>query len=380
MKCGVSTINTDKNEMKTKFNFYHVISKYFKYTLLVTGVLYMLTTTVGCKKDDNTDTNTKDSITYSLYDLLGTWQRNSLVTSNSNNGFWIYGTIVNTEGSSAAHLILPNGTKDTTFTGANASISPDGVVTTASDPSAHSCLSSDKNLWVGTTKRDNLYTLIFDQKVVSGTTYSSADFQGTWQTHYIVAGGDWTGWVHAVSVVDNTGNCISNTLVKSDGESGVSSGGITSISSAGITTIDGMATYHGFMSADKKLMVNNMTDGGGGGGLSIVQKVVAGTNYSTADLVGTWQLHDIIVGSENWTEHGIMTIDANGNGIISNMVRDDGVTFNNPGTIAMLISTSGIITFGEDFHGFMSADKKLIIGTKGEAADAYSLVVLQKVP
>jgi len=304
-----------------------------------------------------------------------------LVTNSSNEGFWIYATIVNNEGSSTVQYILPNGhNMDTTYTDMDVSMTLDGVITTASDPAAHSYLSSDKNLWVGTTKRDNLYTLVFDQKTVPGTIYSLADFQGTWQTHYLVAGGNWTGWVRAVSIMDNTGSCISNTLVKSDGETGVTSGGTTSISSVGTITMDGMATYNGFLSADKKLMITTMTDGGGGGGLSIAQKEVAGITYSNADLEGKWQMHDILVGSENWTEHGIMTIDANGNAIISNMIRDDGVNFQNPGTIALLISTSGITTFGEDFHGFMSADKKLIIGTKGDATDAYSLVALQKMP
>jgi hypothetical protein len=349
--------------------------------LLAIGVLYILTATNGCKKNDNSNTNTNDSIKYSLNDLLGTWQRHSLVTTSSNGGFWIYATIVNTEGSSTVHFILPNGhNMDTTYTGMGATITSDGVITTKSDPVAHSYLSSDKKLWIATTKRDNLYTLVFDQKSVSGTIYSAADFQGTWQIHYIVGGGNWTGWIHAVSVMDNTGTGISNTVVKSDGKTGTSSGGTTLISSEGIVTNTAVTTYNGFMSADKKLIITTMTDGGGGGGLSIAQKEVSGTTYSNSDLQGKWQMHDIMVGSENWTEHGVMTIDANGNAVLSNMIKDDGGAFNNPGTIALSISAGGIITFGADFHAFMSADKKLIIGTKGDATDAYSLVALQKMP
>jgi len=76
-----------------------------------------------------------------------------------------------------------------------------------------------------------------------------------------------------------------------------------------------------------------------------------------------------------------MTIDASGNGTFSNMIKDNGVTFNNPGTVILSVSTGGVITFGRDYHGFMSADKKLIIGTQGDdAGHAYSLVVLQKMP
>lgn len=385
-KCGVSTINTDKKAMKTKFNLYRTISKYFRFTLLAAGVLYMLTTANSCKIDDNTDDNTsttpKDSVTYSLSDAGGTWQRHSLITTSSNSGFWIYGTIVNSNGSSSAHLILPNGTMDTTLISLGATMI-DGVLTTAYDPAAHTFISSDKSLMVGTTKRSDSYTLIFDQKTVSGTIYGSADFQGIWQVHSIVGGGNWTGWMHAVSIRDNTGSCISNTVVTSHGQTGVGLGGTTSISSVGTITMNGTATYNGFMSADKKLMTATMTDGGGGGGLSIAQKVVAGTTYSKADLQGTWQLHDILVGSENRTEHGIMTIDARGNITFSNMVKDNGGTFNDPG-VALSISLDGIVTFGgvfQDFHGFLSADKKLVIGTQSDdSGQAYSLVALQKMP
>jgi hypothetical protein len=365
--------------MKTKNNLYHNIGKDLKFTLLATGVLFMLTTINSCTKDDTTNIDSNDSITYSLSDLLGTWQRHSLVTNSSNNGFWIYGSVINTEGSSTVNLILPNSTWDTVYTDVNASISSEGVITTIDDPYAYSYLSSDKDIIVGTTVRNSLYTLVIDQKAISGTNYSSSDLQGTWQTHYLVGGGTWTGWVHATSTIDNGGNFTIDNLVKSDGDSEVSTGTF-SISSEGVITVAEVASYNGFMSADKKLMVTNMTDGGGGGGLGIAQKVVAGTNYGTTDLEGKWQLHDIIVGSENWTEHGIMTIDANGNGLISDMIRDDGVTFDNPGSIQMSISTDGILTFGTDYHGFMSDDKRLIFGTKGDATDAYSLLVMQKMP
>jgi hypothetical protein len=366
--------------MKTKSNLYSAISKYFGFTLVVTGVLLILATTNGCKKDEKTDTTPKESITYSLSDAGGTWQRHSLITTGPNSGFWIYGTLVNSNGSSSAHLVLPNGTMDTTFTSTGA-IMTNGVLTTASDPAAHTFVSSDKNLMVGTTKRGNSYTLIFDQKVIAGTNYTTADLQGTWQTHSLVGGGDWSGWIYAVSIMDNTGSCTSSTIVKSDGNSGPSSGGSYSVSSNGIITANGVNTYNGFLSADKNLMTATMTDGGGGGSLSVSQKVVAGTTYSKADLQGTWQLHDILVGSENWTEHGIMTIDASGNGIISNMVKDDGGFFNNPGTIALSISLDGVVTFGTDFHGFLSAGKKLVIGTKGDdSGHAYSLMALQKMP
>jgi hypothetical protein len=368
--------------MKTIINLRYDIRKSLLFTFLIAGLFLMPAIFDSCNKTDNANPNTNDSVVYSLNDLLGTWQRHSLVTNSSNQGFWIYASIVNNEGSQTVHFILQNGHNlDTTYTGEGASMTSDGIITSASDSMAHSYLSTDKNLWVGTTKRNDLYTLVFDQKTISGTSYSAADFQGTWQIHYLASGGQWTGWIHAVSVMDNAGSSISYTFVKSDGHSEISSGGTTLISANGIITNDAVPTYNGFMSSDKKLMCTTMTDGGGGGGLLIAEKVVTGITYSNADLSGKWQLHEILAGSQNWTNHGILTIDASGNGILSNMVKDNGGTYNDPGTIVLSISSDGIVTYGTDFHGFLSADKKLVIGTRShDSGNAYSLVALQKMP
>jgi hypothetical protein len=367
--------------MKTLLNRFGKISKNLKYTFLLPGAAFLLASMNACEEEKKAEPDINNPVTYSLTDLGGTWQRHSIIVTGANYGFGIYGTILNSQGSTTVHLTLPNGTMDSVMTGQDANLSADGVLTLPSDPATHTYLSTDKSLMVGITKRGTAYTLIFDQKVLAGTLYSSADLEGTWYTHGIIAGGDWTGWTHGVSVMDNTGAGISATLVKSDGYSGTVSGGKLNISSDGLLTIDGFASYNGFMSIDKKLTATNMIDGGGGGGLIIAQKAVSGTTYSIADLKGKWQLHDIIVGSENWTEHGTMTIDASGNAVISDMVKDSGGSYNDPGSIALQISAEGIVTFGQDFHGFLSADKKLLIGTKGDdSGNAYSLVALQKMP
>lgn len=365
--------------MKTNYNLIYSNRKNLNFKLLLTGVIFLLMIIASCTKEDTEDTT--DTVTYSLDDMVGTWQRHSLITGVSNQGFWIRGT--STYGNvSSTHLVLQdNSTWDTTYTeNGNFSLSSEGVITSTSDNTAHSYLSSDKNLMIGTTVRFGLSTLVIEQKEKSGTTYNSSDLQGTWKTHTLIGGGSWTGWIHATSTVGSNGSYTADNIVKSDGNASATTGTF-SISSNGIITMSQVPTYHGFMSADKGLMVSNMTDGGGGGALTIAQKVVPGTTYSIADMQGKWQLHDILIGSENWTEHGLVTIDANGSGIISNMVKDNGGTFNNPGTLTFSITSDGIATNGTDFHGYVSADKKLIIGTRGDDGGlAYSLMVLQKMP
>ncbi len=371
--------------MKTLNNFFQSLCKNLKTVFYVFIAASLIITINSCSKDDNTDTpedktpDTDTSYTYSLSDCYGTWKRHSIITSSSNNGFWIYGTIINSSASSAVNLTLPFGNWDTTYTAMNPSMASNGVLTISNDPFSHTYMSYGKNLMVGTTKRDDSYTLVFDQRTSTSTTYSLADFEGRWYSHYIAGGGSWNGWVHATSDIDNSGNCVVSDVVKSDVNGNVGNSAFN-ISSDGTITVPGVPTYNGFMSTDKSLMIANMTDGGGGGGIAIAQKAISGTTYSIADLKGTWQLHDIIVGSENWTEHGLITIDNSGVGTLSNMIRDDNNTFNYLGAIPISITADGIVTFDPDFHGFMSADKKLVVATKGDAANAYSLVIIQKMP
>ncbi|HLO82255.1 MAG TPA: hypothetical protein VK166_14915, partial [Chitinophagaceae bacterium] len=317
----------------------------------------------GCKVEDDDKDKPVDKVTYSLNDINGTWNRHSLVTSG-NGGFWIYGNIENKDGTSTLNTVLPGaGTWDTTYSSEGTAVSAEGVITWAHDPAAHSYMSSDKRLWVGTTVRGNLYTLVFDLKVVAGTNYSTADFEGTWHSFYLVSGGQWTGWVRAVSVMNNAGKCTSVSQVNSDGDILNTSGGTYALAPDGTITL-ASNSYHGFMSADKKMFTATMTDGGGGGGLLVSLKEVPGTTFSKADLEGKWAVHTIIAGEENITEHGIISVDGNGNAIFLEMNRDDGSIFNDPGTIAVSITSTGEVTFEEGYHGFMSADKNFFIGLR----------------
>jgi hypothetical protein len=351
-----------------------------KFALQFIGLFLILTTIFSCTKNDDNNNTTNTSVIYSIADLQATWQRHSLVTVAPSNGYWIYGTSLINANTVTLNLTLPSGTWDTSYSAQDISIAQNGIISLSYDHVASTYMSSDKNFIVGTTKRMGEYTLIIDQKNVSNTNYSLADLQGNWQIHDLVGGGGWSGWVHGLATFDNNGNFTMNNVVKSDGSTN-SSNGKFSIASTGNITINGDSTFNGFMSSDKQLMVTNMTDGGGGGSLGIFQKVTAGTTYSVADLQGTWQLHDLLVGSENWSEHGIMTIDAKGNGIISDMVKDNGGTYNNPGTITITLTSGGIATFGTDYYGFVSADKKTVFGTRGDdSGNAYILVVLQKMP
>lgn len=348
-------------------------------SLKLIAIMLFFIIIISCKKDDNTTNNPIQA--YNQSDLYGTWIRHSLVTSSNNTGYWIHGSESINAATTTLNVTLANGSWDTTYATPSILVSSSGVITATYDAAAHSFLNVNKNLIVGTTKRGQSYTLIVDQKTVPGTIYSASDLQGIWLSHYLVTGGGlWSGWIHSKSTIDNNGNCTVSEVVKSDGNTNTSSAAF-SISSSGVISVNGLATYNGFLSPDKQLMLTNLTDGGGGSGLAVSQKLVPGTTYSKADLNGKWQFYNLLVGSENWTEHGIMTIDINGNAVISDVVKDNGDTFINPGIIPMSITSDGVLTFGADFHGFLGADKKTIFATMGDdSGNAYCFLVILKMP
>lgn len=373
------TIQDSRHGMPAYLNYNRWLSAKAKLLSALFLLLLSLNSCVIDKDDDDTDDPNVPAPTGKV-DLLGTWQRHSLVTS-ALNGYWIYGTMINTEKSSNLSVVLYNGsTWDTTSAMADLLIADDGTITKASDPVANAYMHADKRLMVGTTRRGSQYTMTFDSKVVSGTTYSSADLQGRWHSHCLIAGGEWTGWIRAVTEMDNSGKTIFMDLVNSDGDVSNNTGAQTLITSDGFLSMTGVPTYHGFLSADKKLMMVNMTDSGGGGSLMVALKENTGTLYNKADLTGKWAVHVLVAGTANRTEHGMLIINDQAIGVLSMMIRDDGSPFNDPGMINLEINGEGVVTFDSDFEGFLNTDKNMIIGTMRDGDGAYNLMILQKMP
>jgi hypothetical protein len=221
-----------------------------------------------------------------------------------------------------------------------------------------------------------------------GSCTYSPDLPGTWQMHSLVASSSnllsWSGWTHGLLTIDSTHHGTFSSVVRSDGSNFSSDAFVLSISSSGVIMVSGQNTFHGFMSADKRAMNITMTDGGGGYCLAVVQKEVSGTNYSTADLQGTWQMHSLVASSSNlsswsgWT-HGLLTIDASGHGTFSSVVKSPGGN-TSIDAVVLSISSSGVITVsGENtFHGFMSADKRAMNITMPDGGGGYCLTVVQK--
>ena len=225
-------------------------------------------------------------------------------------------------------------------------------------------------------------------KSITTTTYSTSDLQGTWQMHELVAANNtnfssnsWAGWLHSTLTLDANGNGTFSGMTKSSDITNYPSSVSMSLSSVGTLSVGG--DINGFMSTDKNTVYMTTTDGGGGYGLGVMQRVVSGVNYTTGDLQGTWQIHQLVTANPkssnqyaDWM-YGTITMDASGNGICS-FIKSGGSKSKN---LAISISSNGtVLMSGTDFHGFMSADKKSISITLTDgSADGFDFMIMQKV-
>ncbi len=318
------------------------------------------------------------SVNYAPKNLYGTWQHHSLVVGGEQHGKWIKGTQTNSSSSVNMNFILPSGTYTDDHASSYYLLSKKGVVTSSEDNNLHAFLHYDKQLLIATTLREGGHTLAIQQKMVSDVTYSAADLEGIWELHMLEAGGEHENWTRATLDINSLGQFTSDNEVTSAEYDPAISGHLF-LAANGEITLGGEETFHGFMSANKTLMVLNMTSQSGGSCLGIAQKRVPAVTYTAAELQGRWQVHTLLTGSELRTERGLFTLDETGGGLLSEMVKSDGGDFQYHGRIELNLTPDGILTFGEDFHGVVSSDKKLFTGVQGDdSGNAFMLVIVQK--
>ncbi len=204
---------------------------------------------------------------YSTADLQGTWQMHSIQTQS--NAGWSYGTTtmdVNGSGSMTGF-----GSNNIQFNSLVASsISSTGIVTSSSNDSK-GFMSADKQTIYLTQSQNGGYCLNILQKVVTGTTYSAKDMMGIWQLHGLKIGNSSSAWVRCQYKISSTGSTAYSKMVQNNvsGSDGTSS---INIAADGTLTGFGSADANGFLSADKSLGLNTLSDGSGGYYLSIYQK------------------------------------------------------------------------------------------------------------
>jgi hypothetical protein len=141
-------------------------------------------------------------------------------------------------------------------------------------------------------------------------------------------------------------------------------------------------TLHGIRSLDNLLEVGVLTVGAPDE--CLYAGIATGGTYSTADLQGKWHAVQFLTKNAGWRKNEF-SVDASGNLSEDTFLREDGT--GNFGPTPSSIGVMSVNSFGEvavtawpTFHGAMSADKKLIIGTgtAGTASDQFRFEVWMK--
>jgi len=221
---------------------------------------------------------------------------------------------------------------------------------------------------------------------VTTLTFTQADLTGTWHIHALSANSasDKSKWYHATLTFDSSGNLTAAAdCLDSFGGTCPDPGSIRwRINGNGVMSETGTSAEiknHYTMASNKKFMAGTGENKSGSRfDLEIIQKDT-GASYSPSDVQNkSFVYHQLKVGGTNEWRYGAGTISADGTmDITSETVPSGSVTpSGSVGTISVdsngLVAISGVTTF----HGFLSDDKKTVVGTETDSSTSYMLIVM----
>ena len=256
----------------------------------------------------------------------------------------------------------------------NLTISSRGVITqTGADAASqsHATMNAGKNLIVETGTAGSRYQLAVWQKVVTGTTYLAGDVRNkSWVMHELTAGTTKNFWKHGKGATDATGKITISSETDPWGTDFPGATGITmTLYASGEVTLtgEGMETYQGFLSNDKKTIVGTYTDDSGESDIRSRLMIIqfTGKVYTAGPIPnGLRGNHMLSCGAANFWVHQTSITDSG-----STFFRDwvSSIIGANPPASALHLSldTTGKITMTEDntFHGQASHDGTFTVST-----------------
>ena len=217
----------------------------------------------------------------------------------------------------------------------------------------------------------------------AATPYEQTDLQATWDVQILEAG-NINGWGRYNVTVSAAGGVTFNSCQDSTGSTACPAGPIvwTINPNTGVITEtnNGADTdNHYAITLNKNFVAGTAS---GSSQLLIAQKRVSGVAYSNRDLQSKhFVIHSLMVGGENKWLHEVGSTDANRVVTLTSST-DPSSTDNNAENTGITISVdaNGVVTMNgtmSSYRGFLSYDKKTIVGTFTEDGDTYQLMVIQ---
>jgi hypothetical protein len=284
------------------------------------------------------------TIQYSLADLEGTWEGNSLA-SGPGAPWWERATItIASDGTFTGTTAESDGSSGPIS--AKFTISSEGIVRLegSTDADFLCSMGSGKTAIVCTATWTTgspgpTEMKIFTKKAAS---YSSADLTGKWNINALASGPGEPFWFRGIITIDADGSC-SGTATFNDGSSD-SFSGTCSISADGIVNLSFVnPSNRCTLDASKSVMACTSTWSSGSPGTTDMGIGTKKANlYSQADLTGTWNFNSLASGpgAPFWFR-GIITVYANGS-CSGTATFNDGSSDSFSG--ACSISPGGIVT------------------------------------
>lgn len=302
---------------------------------------------------------------YAQTDLSGTWNLSQLTWGADNK--WTRGTATVTNSGMVTFTSKLDSTGDITLPSTKAfSLSSSGIVTSATIESYNGVLSNDRNTLVATsTGGPGIFK--FDIWTRSGGTFAPGDAQGTWKLHSITPGSP--RWTRADVEIDASGNM---TVTNNQTNTGSDSGSFSpmSVGPSGVITFVPASSASGYMTADKNTII--ITNGSGSVTKLTIMSRVTDVTYSGSDIQGSWRTN--LLSANNGASgialwgRAIFSSDVNGNATFNETVLSGGTQPDK--LITTSLSSAGNITIsGTDFSGYMSSDKRFMVGVSTESLD-----------
>lgn len=322
-----------------------------------------------------------DQAPFTQKDLEGTWRfaiasHGGSVIDGGTPG-WVRGTI---DVDAAGALAIAGEDSAGHGQGGTGSLRVDaeGFLSSPDFPSLAGRVNKGRTFAVATATEDGTPSIRFVLRNVPGTTWSMADIASSRFAYHFLSIGAAPSWEHGVASIDANGGMTLTERVASAGAQADAAVGTLGIASAGIVTLSGDASWRGFLSADKSVMVATMTRDAAAHAYAVVVLTRLGQTYAQADLAGTYGFYRLVASpvGGGWA-CGRLGIDASGTATMTSLTTNAGPQ-PLPGPQVVTLQADGVIRnpASATYHSVMGFNKDLSVRTETTTTPAASYAML----